>query len=88
MTTEDDLLDVLKRARIQIPPERFRTNQPLVDQGVDSLEMAVLMLELEKKFSVSIPTDMLGRLRTLDDISHFLDNRPVGAAEARKADSP
>ena len=82
MASEHDLLDVLKRARIEAPPNGFRTDLPLVDQGVDSLEMAVLMLELEKRFSVSIPTDTLGRLRTLDDISRFLDNRTVGTAEA------
>ncbi|MGC4059464.1 MAG: acyl carrier protein [Aquabacterium sp.] len=79
MITEIDLFKLIKQARIDFPEEPLRPDIALVDQGVHSLDMAVLFFELEKKFSVSIPTDVVGRLRSLDDILEFLNGAAVRA---------
>lgn len=76
-TTQEDLLDVLKRARVQSPPGNFRFDQPLTDQGVHSMDMAVVLFEIENKFDVTIPTDIVASLRSLDDIARFLDGQGV-----------
>ena len=80
MVAESEVLEVLKLARVDIPKDGLRNNVPLGEQGVDSLEMAVVLFELEKKFEVRIPTATAGRLRTVDDILHFLNAGPVGSA--------
>ncbi len=78
-TTQKDLLDVLKRACVQTPPGNFRFDQSLTDQGVHSLDMAVVLYEIEKKFDVTIPTDIVASLRSLDDIARFLDGQAAAS---------
>ena len=42
---------------------------------MDSLEMAVLLYEVEREFNICIPTNVVGTLHTLEDITHFINSR-------------
>lgn len=78
MITEEDVLSVLAATSARSQGRVILKDVPLVDQGMDSLDMAVLLYELERKFSLNIPTNTLGRLRTIDDVMHFLNCRALG----------
>jgi len=45
---------------------------PLIDQEWDSLDVATLLIEVEREFQVVIATEVLGELRTIRDIKNFL----------------
>ena len=45
---------------------------PLIDQEWDSLDVATLLIEVEREFQVVIATEVLGELRTIRDIRNFL----------------
>jgi acyl carrier protein len=51
----------------------FKPDVPLVTQGFDSLDVATLMLELERAYNKSIPVENVARLRTVDQIAAFLN---------------
>lgn len=84
MVTSTDILELLDPYLVRIPKEMISDDLPLVQQGLDSLDMATLLFEVEGKFDVLIPTNVVGHLRSLRDISEFLNAaRARGAAEAK-----
>ena len=56
---------------------------PLVEQEWDSLDVATLLIEVERQFQVVIATEVLGELRTIRDIKNFLKQN--GKIEAQAA---
>ena len=47
----------------------------LVDQGVDSLDMASLYLKLEEKFHIKIPDSDLHMVQSINDIVIYLESK-------------
>ncbi len=52
------------------------------DLGADSLALTELILKLERAFSVTIPDDALRRLRRVEDVVRFIEERGLATAEA------
>lgn len=73
MVTTEDILRVMEAANLPGATSELEVNTPLVKQGLDSLDMAELMLTVEKKYNKSIPVEQAARLRTLRDIVDFLN---------------
>jgi acyl carrier protein len=74
MVTNEDVLQALEGIDISTPIADLAVDVPLVQQGVDSLDMATLMLALESKYKKAISPEKSARLRTIRDIVTFLNS--------------
>lgn len=50
----------------------------LRENGVDSLDMANILLSIEEKYGVKIPDEDIEKLDTINAIVHYLSNRQAG----------
>ena len=73
MITNEDVLQALEALDLSTPIADIKMDTPLVSQGLDSLDMATLFLNLESKYKKSIPPEKSARLRTVTDIVAFLN---------------
>lgn len=73
MVTNEDVLLALEGVDVSTPISDIKVDVPLVQQGLDSLDMATLMLALESKYKKAIPPEKSARLRTVQDIATFLN---------------
>lgn len=73
MITNEDVLQALEGIDVSTPIADIKVDVPLVSQGLDSLDMATLMLALESKYKKAIPPEKSARLRTVKDIVAFLN---------------
>jgi acyl carrier protein len=73
MVTKEDVLQALEGIDVSTPIADIKADVPLVSQGLDSLDMATLMLALESKFKKAIPPEKSARLRTINDIVAFMN---------------
>ena len=73
MFTNEDVLQALEGIDVSTPIADIKVDVPLVSQGLDSLDMATLMLALESKYKKTIPPEKSARLRTIQDIVAFLN---------------
>jgi len=49
------------------------TSKIVEDLGADSLDMIEMLMALEEEFGLSIPDDKAENLKTVGDISNFID---------------
>ncbi len=73
MITSQDIIALFDIAGIQVPASELRDDERLANQGVDSMDMAVLIHEVEVAFGVMVTTEDAARLRTLRDIAEFVN---------------
>ncbi|HRI62748.1 MAG TPA: acyl carrier protein [Polyangium sp.] len=73
MVTNEDVLQALEGVDVSTPIAEIKVDVPLVQQGLDSLDLATLMLALESKYKKAIPPEKSARLRTINDIVAFLN---------------
>lgn len=67
MTTTRDIAVLMTGFDVDI--DTLRTDIPLEDQGVDSMDMSALLARIERAFHVEISEADAERLRTLDDLA-------------------
>lgn len=58
--------------RLQITPAEIRTDEPLIDLGLDSMEFVALVGELEQWLGVRFRDNPIIDYPTLDSLSAFL----------------
>lgn len=68
MTIKEQLEELLAEAGITVPDGGFDAEMSLREQGLDSLDMYSLFLEVEKKFGVHVDSDEMGDLGSLSAI--------------------
>jgi acyl carrier protein len=73
MVTTEDILRTMETVKVLTPVADIDVKVPLVAQGLDSLDVATLMLALESKYNRTIPPEKAARLRTVADIAAFLN---------------
>jgi acyl carrier protein len=73
MVTTEDIVRVMKTSSLEVPALGLQVEAPLIKQGFDSLDMAELMLAVEKEYKKAISVEQAARLRTLKDIVDFLN---------------
>ena len=74
MVTSGDVLRALEGIDVATPVADIKVDEPLVKQGLDSLDMATLLLALESEHKKTIPPNEAARLRTVADIVAFLNS--------------
>jgi acyl carrier protein len=73
MTTTEDIKALLGYVLSTSALSSIDANKPLTQQGIDSLDLMTLLMSVEDRYGIVIPTERIGSLRTLSDVVGFLD---------------
>jgi len=73
MVTTEDILHLVNAAALSVPAARLAIDSPLVAQGLDSLDVATLMVEVESAYKIDMPSDQLANRWSVRDIVEFLN---------------
>jgi len=73
MITPEDILGLLDSAELSVAPSKLVIDRPLTTQGLDSLDIATLIVEVESRYKVVIASDQMAQLQTVKDIVDFLN---------------
>ena len=57
----------------QGPPNDITMETPLSDLGIDSLRAITILYDLEERFDIEIPNELIKQIRTVGDIVKHLD---------------
>ncbi len=69
----------LVSTQLGVAPEEVVPDARILDDlGADSLDVVELVMALEEAFDVSVPDDDVTALRTIGDVSVYLDKRLSG----------
>ena len=63
----EKVLCILAKVK-RIPRERISIDSPLQDLGLDSLDIILLLSELEDQFKINIPDDKARSIRSVRDV--------------------
>jgi len=55
----------------------IKSNIPLIEQGIDSLDTWTVYLLLEEEFCIKIPDEDLNRVQTIDDIVKYTNETNI-----------
>lgn len=73
MIQNEDIVRVLVEMDAGIDASKLKADVPLISQGLDSLDMATLMFELETKYQTSLAPENAAKLRTIEQIVNYLN---------------
>jgi acyl carrier protein len=74
MATKEDILKMIKDLDIDVDISSISASLPLVEQGLDSLDMATIFFELEDRFTIKVTDEDVesGKLESIDKILNFI----------------
>jgi acyl carrier protein len=72
--TSEDVLRVMDAADLPVSASDLKIDAPFVAQGLDSLDVATLMVAVESNFKKVIPEEQMPRLRSIRDLVLFLND--------------
>jgi acyl carrier protein len=76
MVNLNDIKSILENSNLRrINVTNLLTDIPLVEQGLDSLDMFNVFLNVEEKYNIKIEDKDFDVLKTINDIVAFIDNR-------------
>ncbi|MCV3336728.1 acyl carrier protein [Campylobacter sp. RKI_CA19_01121] len=67
-----DILEILKEVGVLVDINTLEINKPLKDQGIDSLDMANLFLNLQEKYNIEIPMEDTEKLTSIENIEQYI----------------
>ncbi|EAK0442727.1 acyl carrier protein [Campylobacter lari] len=70
-----DILEILKEVGVLVDINTLEINKPLKDQGIDSLDMANLFLNLQEKYNIEIPMEDVEKLTSIESIMQYSNNK-------------
>lgn len=73
MKAVEDILTLTQNNQMVKLPANLQAATPLTEQGLDSLDLIMLLHEVEENFGVRIPQEQTSQLRSLQDIVDFLN---------------
>ncbi|EAK0771415.1 acyl carrier protein [Campylobacter lari] len=68
-----DILEILKEVGVLVDINTLEINKPLKDQGIDSLDMANLFLNLQEKYNIEIPMEDVEKLASIESIMQYIN---------------
>lgn len=73
--TENDIIAIMKTAGIDPKTvDALKADVPLVHQGLDSIDMPVIAVAVEKKFGIDLSNANATQLKTIKDFTAFVNN--------------
>ena len=73
MTTTDSVIGIIKDISPQTKVDAAKTGEELFELGLDSLDHASVLLQIEESFGIKIPDAESERLVTVDAIVRFIE---------------
>lgn len=70
-----DILEILKEVGVLVDINTLEINKPLKDQGIDSLDMANLFLNLQEKYNIEIPMEDVEKLISIENIEQYISSK-------------
>ena len=68
----EQIIEIIAK-QLQIAPSKIAEDTDVVeDLGADSLDVVLILLELEQAFSVSIPDEEIAALKTPKDVFNYI----------------
>jgi len=74
LVTNDFLKQLIKMSTTTVDVAALIDDEPLLEQGIDSLDMLDLYFNIEDKLNISVPDDLIDELKTLEDFKLYLNN--------------
>lgn len=75
--TQDDIMIIIESAGVTADLDKIRNGDELSEAGVDSLDLANILLAIEEKYDIKIPDEDVNSLATIGNIVSYLHNRKV-----------
>ena len=72
MSTYTELLKLAATAMHRTPDE-LSMDEPLEEQGADSIDMVEILLAVEDRYDIYVPDSVVVELRTLSQLAAWLD---------------
>ncbi|MDA9430538.1 acyl carrier protein [Bradyrhizobium sp. CCBAU 51627] len=72
MTIRNEIVEIIKQASKPRVPDLSDDSVPLLKLGLDSLDYATAIMEIEEKYKVQIGEQDMERLRSLKEIVDFV----------------
>jgi acyl carrier protein len=73
--TREDIIAIIRLAKVVESPENLRTDVKLTDQGIDSLGMFSIILALQEKYGIEIPDADIDMLKTINELMGYIEKR-------------
>jgi acyl carrier protein len=78
----NEIVEIVKQASKPRVPDLSDDSIPLLRLGLDSLDYATAIMEIEEKYKIEIGEQEMERLRSLKDIVEFIEARAEGMTRA------
>lgn len=73
--SRENILAAVQAAQVNLDVARLRDDVKLSDQGIDSLEILLVLLVLQEKYNIEIPDADVDRLLTINAFVEYLNQR-------------
>lgn len=73
--TQEQIIDVIRKANIVKNVDALENDKSLTDQGVDSLDFSSLLFNIEEEFGVEIPDEDIDELQTINEIVTYVNSK-------------
>jgi acyl carrier protein len=83
-------IEIIAKSK-SIPPESITLDSTFEELNIDSLDKINISFEVEEAFSIEIPDDALGNLKTVGDVVSgvkMLQEKKAAAVNAKPVDVP
>lgn len=67
------LVDIVREEK-EIPHDLLKTDTPLTEAGIDSLDALTILFAIEEQFGISIPDDRARSMNTFGDMIDIVDD--------------
>ena len=73
--TENKVKEIILDTGSKASTDSLKNDVPLTDQGIDSLDMANILLSLEETYSINVPDEDLDKLQTINGIVEYISSK-------------
>lgn len=74
----DDVMGLIEATGIlDADISSLQPNESFTEQGLDSLDVMTIFLEAEDKYAIKIPDEDYAKLRSVEQLTAYLDERQV-----------
>lgn len=73
--TIENVKEVIAEAEVLGDVSDMKSDIPLSQQGIDSLDVVNVYLLLEEKFGIKIPDEDISKVQTIDTIVEYVNNK-------------
>lgn len=70
--TTEEIRNIVEEAETMVEMDTLVNDIPLIDQDVDSLDMANILLLIEEKYDIKIPDEDMSQIQSINDIVTYI----------------